>query len=122
MSRCPLVIDKARKELSSIEIDLRTSVNNKRLKREDNILPELKKDPGLFYLYARNFSSSKSDIGPLEDKNEHLTNDNKAMAEILSDQYASMFSTPSSLLSKEQVVDIFTVSSGGMENTSTPNS
>ena len=106
-SRCPIAIDKARKLLQKTEHDLKSSLAKLREKKEKNILPDIKNDPSTFYAYARSFASTKSDIGPLMDSDENLVCDDKAMADILSRQYASMFSTPSSNIKREDVCDFF---------------
>ena len=47
-----------------------------------------------FYSYAKKKSKVKSKIGPLIDSNGKLTGDSKEMAELLSQQYSKVFSTP----------------------------
>ena len=83
-----------------------------RNKKEEKVLPEIIKDPGLFYSYAKTFSSSKSEIGPLMDPDENLVSDCKQMADMLSLQYAAMFSVPSTNISREDMDDFFPPSLG----------
>ena len=107
-SKCPIAIDKDRKKLKQVEIDLKISLQKMMRSKEEKILPSMKNDPALFYSYARSFSSSKTDIGPLQDKDDNLINDHKGMADILSKQYSDMFSTPTSKLSRDDVQNFFT--------------
>ena len=54
---------------------------------------KIKKNSKFFYLYAKKLSKVKNKIGPLLDK-DVLVTDPKKMADILSKQYSSVFSTP----------------------------
>ena len=49
----------------------------------------------LFYSYAKQFSITRSKIGPLLNENNEFTSSSSEMAEILSKQYSSVFSSPS---------------------------
>ena len=93
-SKCPIAIDKIRKDLTQVERDLKSSLDRMLKSKEEQILPSIKKDPAVFYSYARSFSSTKTDIGPLLNKEEILVNDHKDMADILAAQYSAMFSLP----------------------------
>ena len=106
-SKYPIAIEKDRKKLKQVEIDLKISLQKMMKNKEEKILPSIKKDPALFYSYARSFSSAKTDIGPFHDKDDNLINDHKGMADILSKQYSDMFSTPSSELSRGDIYNFF---------------
>ena len=108
-SKCPIAINKARKMLQTIEQELKDSLTKLRTNKENKVLPEIKQDPATFYSYARTFSKDRTEIGPLMDSNENLVSDSKKMAEMLSHQYSSMFSTPSSDIKREELIDYFNI-------------
>ena len=54
----------------------------------------MKTDPKFFFSYAKRFSKLKSNIGPLLDKEGKLHSDPQKMADMLQDQYTSVFSDP----------------------------
>ena len=85
-SRCPIAMDQIRAQLQMTETDLKVSLKNEKLAKESKILPAIKKDPGLFFSYAKSFATSQSDIVPLLDSKENLINDHNGMADILSSQ------------------------------------
>ena len=62
--------------------------------REASAVQRIKTNSKYFFSYAKSFSRIKTGIGPLEDDSNCLTSNPKTMAEILSDQYASVFSQP----------------------------
>ena len=82
-------------ELTAIEKSLDESHKNSKKFQENRDLKSIKKNTKYFYKYAKNFSKIKEGIGPFKnDKNEYVY-DNKLMAEMLSEQYASVFSKKS---------------------------
>ena len=83
-----------KEEITEIDKRLSESLENVRKKKEDEILLNLKDDLGLFYKYANSFSNLRSEIGPLVDTDGQITADPQEMAELLSLQYKSVFSTP----------------------------
>ena len=56
----------------------------------------LKDNPRYFYSYAKKFAKSKTTIGPLLDSENNLQQDPEKMANLLQDQYSSVFSDPNS--------------------------
>ena len=55
----------------------------------------IKTNPKYFFSYAKQFSTTHSKIGPLLNKLNEYTSNSSEMGEILSSQYASVFSEPS---------------------------
>ena len=55
---------------------------------------QLKEILNIFYSYAKKFSKIKTNIGPLINNNGNFISEPTEMAELLSKQYSSVFSTP----------------------------
>ena len=54
----------------------------------------MKKDPKVFFKYAKKFSKSTSDIGPFVDKSGDVILNPEKITEMLKEQYESVYSTP----------------------------
>ena len=80
-----------------IELKLQTSYANERYNQELDAISKIKVNPKFFYSYAKRFSKTKPKVGPLLDPTTNkLTDDNLQMANILQDQYKSVFTPPKS--------------------------
>ena len=90
----PAKICKLRQELLDIEKKLQKSYRESSEYMENKAVKSIKVNPKYFYAYTKKSSKCKSKIGPLLDPNSKLTSNSKEMAEILSKQYASVFSIP----------------------------
>merc|ERR1712105_78161 len=84
---------KLRSELESIEKQLKDSYDKRRMKQENEALSKMKKDPKAFYNYAKKFSKATSDIGPFMSKEGNVVADAKTIADMLKEQYESVYST-----------------------------
>ena len=62
--------------------------------KENRAIEKFKSNPKFFYSYARSLSTIKSSIK--FDANQEITTDTKQMADLLQEQFSSMFSDPSS--------------------------
>lgn len=81
-------------KLASIEKKLRKShAENKQL-TEARAVEKITKNPKFFYAYAKRFSKVRVGIGPLINSAKQLITAPRKMAEILSEQYSSVFSHP----------------------------
>ena len=88
---------KTKQKLVDIELELQKSHIRERLVQERDAASKIKSNPKYFYGYAKKFSKTKPKVGPLiNPKTETLTSDNCEMADILQDQYKSIFTTPKS--------------------------
>ena len=85
---------KLENEAREIEKKLQQSYNEEEMHREDKAVGAIKTNPKYFFAYAKKFSSISSSIGPLADAAGNLVSCSSKMAEILSDQYSSVFSSP----------------------------
>lgn len=81
-------------DLNIVDNEIRTMHNEFSESKEREALESIKKDPSKFYKYANKKSKVRTSIGPLSDKDGNPISDPKEIAEILSDQYKSVFSTP----------------------------
>lgn len=77
-----------------IEQQLLTSYDAERAKQEETAVTEIKKNPRAFYKFASKFSKKQSVIGPFLDKNGESTSAPEELAQILNEQYVSVFSNP----------------------------
>ena len=83
-----------RAELYDLNTKIKESIEQQELEKETKVLEKIKENPRYFYSYAKRFSKRPSTIGPLlNDKNE-LEADPKKMADLLQQQYSSVFSDP----------------------------
>ena len=90
----PAQRSKLHAELLDIEKKLQRSHRDSEDYMENKAVESIKANPKYFYSYAKKKAKPISKIGPLLKSKDQLTNDNKEMAELLSNQYASVFSTP----------------------------
>lgn len=81
-------------EILEIEKKLQKSYRESEIDMEEKAVESIKRNPKYFYSYTKSRSKCTSKVGPLFDESNKLTNDNKHMAELLSKQYASVFSKP----------------------------
>ena len=77
-----------------IEKCLQKSYHTEAANRETRAVDCIKKNPKYFFSFAKSFSQVKIGIGPLIDAAKGLISCPLKMAEILSEQYASVFSQP----------------------------
>jgi hypothetical protein len=85
---------KLKKELINIEYSLQQDYTQERNHNEESAVSAIKKNYKHFFAYANKFSKIKQGIGPLIGSNAEQVTCPKKMSEILSDQYASVWSKP----------------------------
>ena len=83
-------------KLINIEKDLQKSHTEQRELEEKKAIEKIKVNPKFFFTIAKKFSKVKIGIGPLINAAKKLVSAPREMAEILSEQYSSVFSTPAS--------------------------
>ena len=86
--------EKLERKLINIEISLQLSHKATSTRKEQKALKAIKTNPKHFFAYAKKYSKTNSSIGPLLDKNNEYTSSAQKMANILADQYNSVFSKP----------------------------
>ena len=92
-------------KLVEIEKKLQSSHDTERSAEEKRAVDKIKSNPKFFYSYAQRFSKVKVGIGPLLDATKTLTACASKMSELLSEQYASVFSKP--LMTDEEIHNLF---------------
>ena len=85
---------KIKDKLISIELLLQKSHAEARSRKERLAVRAIKTNSKFFFNYAKQFSTTKSNIGPLLNKKNEYTNSSLEMGNIFSEQYSSVFSTP----------------------------
>ena len=99
------VIRKLKTKLAEIEESLMHSYSKQTNHEERRALGAIKKNPKFFYSFASKFAKSKSKIGPLIDPNSQtVVNDQTDMANILADQFSSVYTVPSDNLPSADVL------------------
>ena len=87
--------NRTKQKLINIELELQNSYNRERESNEIEATSKIKKNPKYFYSYAKRFSKTKPKVGPLMDPVKNIiTDDSYEMANLLQDQYKSVFVTP----------------------------
>lgn len=89
--------EKLQDELVTIEKALQKSYKDSISYRENKAFNAIKNNSKYFFKYAKRFSKIKTSIGPLLNEKNEFESDSKKMADMLLNQYSSVFSTPSSL-------------------------
>ena len=84
-----------REKLVITELLLQKSHSEARERKEQLAVKAIKTNPRYFFSYAKQFSLTKTKIGPLLNDSNELTSSSREMANILSKQYSSVFSSPS---------------------------
>ena len=77
-----------------IERKLKQSHTNQRMQEERKAIDKIIRNPKFFYSYCKRYSKVKTQIGPLKDKEGNFIKDPKQIADILVQQYNSVFSDP----------------------------
>ena len=83
-----------REKLIRIELLLRKSHSDDRSRKEQLAVKAIKTNSKYFFSYAKQFSSTRSSIGPLLNEFNEYTASSSKMANLLSAQYSAVFSTP----------------------------
>ena len=85
------------KKLKALDVESKDTIIKDKILKERKAVAAMKTNPRLFYSYAKRFSKRKSKIGPLKQIKENsmsLINNPKRMADVLQDQFKSVFSDP----------------------------
>ena len=90
-------------KLAFIEKKLQKSHEENRRQTEARAVDKIKTNPKFFFSFARRFSKVKVGIGPLINSAKKLISAPRQMAEILSEQYCSVFSIPRQNISKDSL-------------------
>ena len=86
---------KIRDKLIKIELLLQTSHTEAKERKEQLAIRAIKTNPRFFFSYAKQFAVTKTSVGPLLNEKNEFTNSSYEMGNILSKQYSSAYSVPS---------------------------
>ena len=86
---------KIRDKLIKIELLLQTSHTEAKERKEQLAIRAIKTNPRFFFSYAKQFAVTKTSVGPLLNEKNEFTNSSYEMGNILSKQYSSAHSVPS---------------------------
>ena len=87
-------IIKVRKKLQSILDQIKDSIYEEKIQEENKALQFIIENPRFFFSYSKKYSKNKCSIGPLLDQKNELQHEHKKMANLLQNQYSSVFSDP----------------------------
>ena len=98
LRKTPIVkkLIKLRAELHDIDQEIAESISKQSKDRETKAIAKIIENPRFFFSFAKRHAKRKSTVGPLLNEDNNLEDDPKKMADILQDQYSSVFSDPSS--------------------------
>ena len=85
-------------KLINIEILLKKSHQASQNQCEQEAINSIKSNPRYFFSYAKKFSKIKSKVGPSLNENNQYTSSCSEMANLLKNQYKSMFSDPINII------------------------
>ncbi|KAL5251988.1 hypothetical protein ACHWQZ_G014955 [Mnemiopsis leidyi] len=83
------------KAIDLIHYDIRDAIVNERHFREETAVGKVKTNPKYFYSYAKRFSKQKQTISMLFDEHSNICTEPQQIANILQNQFKSVFSNPS---------------------------
>ena len=74
--------------------EIKESINHRLDQQEFKAVKKIKSNPKFFYSYAKSHSQIKSHLNMLFNKDSSVTTDPKEMADLLQDQFSSVYSNP----------------------------
>ena len=86
--------EKATEELYIMELNIRDKINGDLEDKELEAVSRVKSNPKYFYTYAKQFLTRRSEIKLLMDEENQPIHDKKGIADLLQQQYISVFSDP----------------------------
>ena len=87
----PQFVEKIEKELTDVMEKIKESVKQQKEHEEKYAIKTISTNPSYFFSYSKRFSKQRTKIGPLLDANGKLQQHPKKMADMLQDQYSSVF-------------------------------
>ena len=86
---------KVEAQISEIIDKIKASFKDQQESDENNAVKTVSDNPSYFFSYAKRFAKHPTTVGPLIDKEGNLQQHPKKMADMLQEQYSSVFSEPS---------------------------
>ena len=91
----PQTVDRIEKKLTDVVNQIKDSIKNQQDDDEKRAVNTVTTNPSFFFSYAKRFAKHTTTTGPLLDGDGNLQQDPHKMADMLQDQYSSVFSEPS---------------------------
>ena len=88
------LIRRLEESIALLHFDIRDTIVSERHFREEQAVGKVKSNPKYFYSYAKKFSRQKQSISMLFDENDNICTDPQQIANILQNQFTSVFSNP----------------------------
>ena len=89
-------ISQIKNDIALICYEIKEAIVKRLDQREKNAVSKIKANPKFFYSYAKSFSQTKSSINMLFNKDGDVTTNKKEMADLLQNQFSSVYSNPES--------------------------
>ncbi|MCP4262929.1 MAG: hypothetical protein GY774_36275, partial [Planctomycetes bacterium] len=102
----PSHIRNVQNSLALVHYDIKEIYHKEKDRREQNAVERIKTNPKFFYSFAKSLSKVKASISMLYNDSGDLVTDRKAMADVLQEQFTSVFSDPNSPHVKEPEFEI----------------
>ena len=83
-------------QIALVCFDIKEAVKQSNEQRELNAVQKIKSNSKFFYSYAKSFSKVKSTISMLFNRDGEVETDKETIADVLQDQFSSVFSNPDS--------------------------
>ena len=87
----PKFIEKIENELQNVTNKIKQSVKEQKEYEEKHAIKTISANPSYFFSYSKRFSKQPTKVGPLLDSKGKLQQHPKKMADMLQDQYSSVF-------------------------------
>ena len=89
------------RKLALVHYEIKEAFNMKKDEAEKSIIQNIKSNPKIFYGYAKSHSAIRSDISMMRDERGQITGDYQKIANLLQDQFSSVYSNPESADKKD---------------------
>ena len=90
----PETIKRLENSIALLHYEIRDTIVNERNFKEEVAVGKVKSNPKYFYSYAKQFARQKQSISMLFDEQKNICTDPKQIANILQNQFQSVFSNP----------------------------
>ena len=90
----PEYIEQLEDRISMLHYDIKDTIVSERHYREEQAVGKVKTNPKYFYSYAKKFAKQKQTISMLFDTNNDICTSPKQIADVLQNQFKSVFSDP----------------------------
>ena len=87
-------LSKLAEKVSSIDCDIKQRILDFNARLESSAVSKIKSNPRYFYSYVKKKSSARSKVGPLKTSSNQFVSHSKQMADVLQEQFCSVFSDP----------------------------